>query len=223
MGAWGGECLWALVPDRGEAQERMLRNFRFEPFVLTGRLRTEGRSYPLVMVTEGDRVVYHFTDQGLHVRVEFSSAGNGVWTADSMDGPWRKLPRERYGERILDSDATYEDLSLNFIHWADVSVLGRDSIKTVPAFAYEAMAPVKGSGYHRIRYWVGTETYALLRADAYNADNQVVKRLEVNGVMRLGDAVTIKELQISTLIPGRDLSASRTYIEIRKAERRPAG
>jgi hypothetical protein len=221
-GLLGCVGLWAKVPDAREAQERMLRNFRFESFTLSGRMRTEKQSYPLIMVTERDRVTYHFPEHGVHVRVEFSGAGNVVWTGESPDGPWKLLPRSRYGERILGSDASYEDLSLDFIHWEEVAVLGQDSIKTVPAYAYEAIAPRNAGGYHRIRYWVGSETFALLRADAYNANNQVVKRLEINGVIRLGEAMTIKELQISTLIPGRDLSASRTYIEIRKAERRSA-
>jgi hypothetical protein len=185
-------------------------------------MRTGERSYPLEVVTEGNLMVYRFTGMGLYVRVQFSSGENVVWTANSMDGPWKVLPKDRYRDKILDSDATYEDLALNFIHWREVSALGEDSIKTIPAIAYEAIAPGKGSGYHRIRYWVGAETYALLRADVFNQANQVIKRLEVNGVMRLGDVVTIKELQISTLIPGRDLSASRTYIEFNKAERRPA-
>jgi hypothetical protein len=213
------------VPSAEEMRGMVMRNFRFDSFTMRGRLRTEGRSYSLLRETVGREVKYHFMEQGLHVRVEFRSGGNEVWIGDSMSGPWRKLQRDRYGERVLGSDATYGDLSLDFLHWGEVSVLGRDSVKTVPAYVYEAVAPARaeGMGYDRVRYWVGAETYALLRADGYDKKGRVVKRMEVNGVIRLGDAVTIKELQISTLIPGRDLSASRTYIEIQRVERRVAG
>lgn len=58
----------------------------------------------------------------------------------------------------------------------------------------------------------------MLRVDAFNSQGQVIKRVEINGVMKVGDVYTIKEMMISDMIPGRDLSQSRTYIEIRDAK-----
>ncbi len=50
--------------------------------------------------------------------------------------------------------------------------------------------------------------------DGYNANNQVVKRVEVNGVQKIGKAYVLKEMLVSTLLPGRDISSSRTWVKI---------
>ncbi|MCS7062871.1 MAG: outer membrane lipoprotein-sorting protein [Methylacidiphilales bacterium] len=194
--------------------DRILHHFQLEPLVLTGRMKTAQDSHPLILVTRDNQLTYRFPKHNLFFRVEFTKKGNKLFVKQAADAPWKTLEKEQYLDRILNSDATYEDLTLNFIHWSQTVALGPDTIKTVPALKYEASAPPgEKSSYSRIRYWVEAASFALLRADALNDKGQVIKRLEVNGVIRLGNVVVIKELQISSMIPGRDLSASRTYIE----------
>jgi len=53
-----------------------------------------------------------------------------------------------------------------------------------------------------------------VQAEAYNAQGDVIRRFDVNGVQRFGDFWTIKELRIAEMIPKRNISRSRTFIEI---------
>ena len=69
---------------------------------------------------------------------------------------------------VLDTDVTYEDLGMGFIFWDRVTGLGCDSIKTLAAWAFEALPPEgSSSGYAKVRYWISSEYFAFLRVDAY--------------------------------------------------------
>ncbi|NJK92080.1 MAG: outer membrane lipoprotein-sorting protein [Blastochloris sp.] len=171
------------------------------------------------MRTRDREIRFEFQKQALQIRVQMTESGSLIDQRAQSTDPWTPVTGKARLQRILDSDAFYEDLGMDFLRWSDVRPLGLDSIKTLKAWAYEARPPVL-SNYAKTQYWISSEYLAVLRVDAFNQKNQVVKRVEVNGVMRVGktNAYTIKEMLIATMIPGRDLSSSRTYIEIRKAE-----
>jgi hypothetical protein len=198
-------------------QARVLRNLRLQDFQLNGFLRSAKASYPLILRTREREMVYEFTEKPLHIRVLLDPARTQVQTRPESGAPWRELSEQERGQLIFDSDVTYEDLCLDFIRWDKVISLGTDSIKTLPAWAFEA-TPNGLSRYAKVRYWISSDYYAFLRVDGYNEKNEVIKRVEVNGVQKIGPAYVIKEMQISTIIPGRELSSSRTYIEVRSGQ-----
>lgn len=206
------------VPAPEWVQGRLWRTMELQDFRLEGVLRTSRSLHPLIMRTRGREMVYEFTERPLQIRVTMTAEGSRIQRRTDPNGPWREVEGAARLERILDSDLNYEDLGLDFIRWVEVQPLGTDRIKTLPAWAYEAKPPGKSS-YAKARFWISSEFMALLRVDAMNDKDQVVKRVEVNGVQRIGDHYVIKEMQISSLIPGRELSSSRTYIEIRRAEK----
>jgi len=204
------------VPLPEAMQEMLWENMALSDFRLEGNVRTAKSLHPLVMRTRGREMVYEFQKQPLQVRVVMLESGSLIQRRSKGAEPWKAVSgKERLG-KILDSDVAYEDLGLDFLRWRQVRPLGTDSIKTLAAWAYEAV-PAVMSNYAKARYWISQDHLAVLRVDAYNENGQVVKRVEVNGVMKVGEVYTIKEMQISTVIPGRDLSSSRTYIEIQKA------
>ncbi|MFQ3671572.1 MAG: outer membrane lipoprotein-sorting protein [Verrucomicrobiia bacterium] len=227
--AFGAFCAWAgqmaaapnpnqPVPTPEWVQARLWRTMELQDFRLEGVLRTSKSLHPLVMRTKGREMVYEFTERPLQIRVTMTPDGSRIERRAKASDPWREVEGAARLERILDSDLNYEDLGLDFIRWGDARPLGTDRIKTLAAWAYEANPPGKSS-YARARFWISSEFMAVLRVDAMNERNQVIKRVEVNGVQQVGDHYVIKEMQISSLIPGRELSSSRTYIEIRRAEK----
>lgn len=205
------------VPVPGVMQQMVWENSNLSDFRLEGIVRTEKSLHPIVLRTRGREMVYEFLKKPLQIRVVMTESGSVIQRRTSPKAEWTMVSGKARLEKILDSDVAYEDLGLDFLRWYQVRAIGADGIKTLPAWAYEAIPPVQ-SNYAKARYWVSSEYLAVLRVDAFNAEGKVIKRVEVNGVMKVGKVYTIKEMQISTVIPGRDLSASRTYIEIRKAE-----
>jgi hypothetical protein len=210
------------VPSIEFVQARVWNNMKLQDFKLEGIIRTPKTIYPITLRTKGHELVYEFQDRPLQLRVVISPDASTVEKRSDSKSAWKPVTGKEKTQTILDSDITYEDLCLDFIRWEKVRPLGTDSIKTLPAWAFEA-TPNGESRYAKARYWISSEYYAFLRVDAYNAKNQVVKRVEVNGVQQIGKAYVIKEMQVSTLIPGRDISDSRTYIEIRTGKAGSSG
>lgn len=195
-------------------QARLWQNMRLQDFALQGFIRTGKKLYPITLRTKDRTMVYEFKDQPLQLRVTLSPEQTVVEKRRASADEWKAVALGEKTQKILDTDITYEDLSLDFFRWNEVTPLGTDNIKTLPAWLFEAK-PYGKSNYTKVRYWISSEYFAFLRIDAYNAKDQVIKRLEINGVAEIGPAVVLKEMQISTLIPGRDISSSRTYVEVR--------
>jgi hypothetical protein len=194
--------VWALME---------LQDFRLEGFMRTGK-----NLHPILLRTKGRRMVYEFLEKPLQIRVTMEGGNGLIERRASSQDKWSEVKGSSRLETILDSDLAYEDLGLDFLRWGNVKPLGEDSIKTLKAWAYEAK-PYGASNYSKARYWISADYLAVLRVDAFNDKDQAVKRVEMNGVLKVGQNYVIKEMQISSLVPGRELSKSKTYIEIRNA------
>ncbi|SDT86658.1 outer membrane lipoprotein-sorting protein [Verrucomicrobium sp. GAS474] len=197
-------------------QARVFRNLNLQDFKLNGVLHTKKNIYPMVMKTRLREMVYAFTEQPLQIRVVLDPDHATIERRKKESDAWQTVSGKALGETILDTDITYEDLGLGFIFWDKVTGIGCDSIKTLPAWCLEATPPEGvSSSYSKVRYWISSQYCAFLRVDGYNTKGEVIKRVEVNGVMQIGDAYVIREMAVSTMLPGREISASRTFIEIR--------
>ena len=204
------------TPPVGLIQARVFRNLNLQDFKLDGVLHTKKNIYPMTMRTKLREIVYAFKEQPLQIRVVLDPDHATVERRKKESDAWQLVTGRGLKETVLDTDITYEDLGLGFIFWDKVTSIGCDSIKTLPAWCLEATPPDGvTSGYAKVRYWISSQYCAFLRVDGYNANGEVIKRVEVNGITQIADAYVIKEMAVSTMIPGRDISASRTFIEIR--------
>jgi hypothetical protein len=206
-----------LSPPVDYVLARLWRNLQLQDFRLEGYVRTEKKKYPIILRTKAREMIYEFQDQPLQVRVVLNPDQSIVQNRSGSTGAWKSLTGKDRLQKILDTDISYEDLGMEFLRWDDVKSLGKDSIKTLPTWIFEA-APNQPSSYSKARYWISTQYYAFMQVDAYDSKGQVCKRVEVNGIQKIGVAYVIQEMQVSTMIPGRDLSSSRTWIDIRKGE-----
>ncbi|MEM1159147.1 MAG: outer membrane lipoprotein-sorting protein [Verrucomicrobiota bacterium] len=209
------------IPDPQLMQRVVWENMRLRDFTLRGNLRVDDGEtrvlHPILLKTKGRKMVYEFLEQPLQIRVQLTPSGSIIDRRGASDEKWEMVSGKERLKAILNTDVAYEDLGVDFLRWGKVKPLGMDSIKTLKAWAYEAEPPAL-SNYAKARYWISADYLSILRVDAYNAAGKVIKRVGVNGVMRVGDSYVIKEMMISSMIPGRDLSSSRSYIQIKDAE-----
>lgn len=205
------------VPEPEVLQRAVWDNMKLRDFTLTGVLRTKESIHPIVLRTLGRKMVYEFQEKPLQIRVQLTPAGSIVDRRPGPEEKWQMVSGKERLHTILDSDVAYEDLGVDFLRWSRVRPVGTDSIKTLAAWCYEAEPPSL-SNYSKARYWISSDYLSVLRVDAFDGDGQVTKRVEVNGVMKVGDSYVIKEMMIANMIPGRELSRSRSYIQIKQAE-----
>ncbi|MEM9400214.1 MAG: outer membrane lipoprotein-sorting protein [Verrucomicrobiota bacterium] len=205
------------IPSPEIVQARVWQNMVFQDFLMSGFIKIKDKFHPILLRTKERTMIYEFQKIPLHIKVTFTPQGSHIMTRAKTGDPWHLLSFEERKKIILDSDIAYEDLGLDFIRWHNVKPLGADSILTLPAWAYESRPSIP-SRYAKAHYWISSDHLALLRVDAFNAKDQVVKKVEILGVMEVNGYFMPKELRIATMIPGRNLSRSRTLIQVRKAQ-----
>ncbi len=201
---------------------KVWRNMELQSFSLKGNVRANKQLIPLELQTKERQMLYLFPSDSLQIRVLFKPGSTELSSRVSASAAWAPVPVSKLSTRILGTDMTYEDLGLHFLNWENTQPAGLDSIKTLKSFAFDATPAPGQSQYAKVRYWITAEHFLVIRADAFNTAGQVIKRVEVNGVMQIGDAWALKEMQIATLIPGRDLSASKTILEILEGQEQKA-
>lgn len=205
-----------VLPSASTIMKRVWSNMEWETFTMTGILRTRDERYPLTLKTKPYAMEYELTDPFQQIRVLHQSQGSHVLNRSHVRENWETLPSSQWNQAILRTDLTYEELALDFLSWPKIERVGTDSFKTEPAFVLDSFPEKKSTIYSKVRFWISQQHYVLMRADFYNSKNQVAKRIEVNGVQKIGSNWFLKELQISTRFLDRDLSRSRTYLEIQK-------
>ncbi|TFE67197.1 outer membrane lipoprotein-sorting protein [Methylacidiphilum caldifontis] len=201
-------------------QGRFWRNFRLKDYILKGSIQAAKDTYPITLILHDRSMEYHFIGLPLQIHVEINPDNTYVAYKNRPSEPWQPITGLNRTKHILNTDISYEDLCLDFIRWDKIKPLGTDSIKTLSCWAFDAYPGSILSAYAKVRYWIAEEYYALLRVEGYNKEGQIIKRLDINSVQRIGDAYVIKEMQIATIPPGKTLSSSKTYIQIE--EGRPA-
>jgi Outer membrane lipoprotein-sorting protein len=235
MMAWAAAVLlsWAGLPASGitpgsvpaieSVQARMWKNMKLADYKLQGSVRTDGgKRFPITLCTKGYELIYDFAPEPLQIRVMIDPAQSTVETRKSGKEEWKPLSKKEMQKNVLGTDITYEDLALDLIRWEKVTPLGTDSFKTFDTWVYEA-EPSGPSQYAKARYWISTKYYAFIKIDGCNAKGDVTKRVEVNGVKKIGKAFVLEEMVISTLKPGSDVSSSRTWVDIRDGEEGASG
>lgn len=206
------------IPPPETMQAMLWQTGELQDVKLEGLLHTQKSKHSIILRTKGRVMQYEFLETPLQIRVEITSAGSVIQKRENSSQKWQELSSQQRLGRIVDSDVFYEDLGIDFIRWENVKPLGRDSILTFDTWVYESR-PSGPSNYAKARFWISSKFQALLRVDAYDKNDKVIKRVEVNGVMKIDDLFSIKEMVIKTMIPDRDVSSSRTFIEIRKGSK----
>jgi Outer membrane lipoprotein-sorting protein len=107
-------------------------------------------------------------------------------------------------EKLLGSEFAYYDLALPFLRWPNPKLLDADArVRGRDCFAVEIAA--EGEPYARVTIWIDKEYYALLRAEAFDKDGNLVRRFAVTSFKKIGDAWVPRGLEAAILPPGQSL------------------
>ncbi|MCX7888062.1 MAG: outer membrane lipoprotein-sorting protein, partial [Verrucomicrobiae bacterium] len=85
-------------------------------------------------------------------------------------------------ERVLGSWISYYDLGLPFLSWPNPKFLGEDRMRGQDCYVLEVKSD--SAPYRRVKLWIHNEYFALLKAEAFDADENPVKRITVTSFKR---------------------------------------
>jgi hypothetical protein len=115
-----------------------------------------------------------------------------------------ELTGERRMERLLGSEFSYYDLALPFLRWPNPKMIDPDGrVRGRDCFAIEIAA--EDQPYARVTVWIDKEYYALLRAEAFDKDGNLVRRFAVTSFKKIGEAWVPRGLEAAILPPGQSL------------------
>ena len=124
-----------------------------------------------------------------------------------------ELTGARLQEKWLGSEFTYYDLGLPFLHWPDAKLAGEGRARGQTCFLIELTATHQP--YGRVRLWVEQQSGALLRAEAYDPNEALVRRLAITSFKRLGELWIPRGIEMAYIPPHQALPAEeKSRLEI---------
>jgi hypothetical protein len=107
-------------------------------------------------------------------------------------------------EKLLGSEFSYYDLALPFLRWPNPKMIDPDDrVRGRDCFAIESSA--EGQPYTRVKIWIDKEYFALLRAEAFDKNGNLVRRFAVTSFKKIGEAWVPRGLEAAILPPGQSL------------------
>ena len=203
----------ARAEDAASVIQRMLAHRAQQDFSLQARLEvTRTLSTNLIMLVrntpEETRTIFRAgTTELLIVQ---PVAGAPRWFLRGAG----ELTGARLMEKWLGSEFTYYDLGLPFLRWPDAKLTGSDRARGQDCFILEMTAT--NQPYGRVKLWVEQKYFALLRAEAFDPTEALVRRLAITSFKRLGELWIPRGIEISYIPPHQALPAeekSRLEIE----------
>lgn len=131
---------------------------------------------------------------------------------------------------IQDTDITWLDLSLSFLWWEGGELRGQESVRGRKCDVIDVAAPAgKVSGLDGVRLWIETNIGIVLRAEGYDTDGQLIRRMDVKSFKKIRGRWVIKDIEFEsfpqhtkTSLRVRDVT-ERERFELPDRDTRPDG
>ena len=93
-----------------------------------------------------------------------------------------ELTGPRRAEKFAGSQFSYYDLGAPFLHWPDVKAAGVERFRGRDCYVVELTA--EGQPYRRAKAWIDHEFFGMVRAELYDANDGLVRRLMITSFKR---------------------------------------
>lgn len=175
-----------------------------------GRIRSGSEVAPFTLKVDFGRLRFLFENPSRVYEVRLDEASSGVFDAQG-----RSLRRGMQEPVAAGAGVTVEDLSLGFLYWPDARLLGKETVRTRPAWKIELRPGKSGSEFAIVRVWLDEQSGALLRIEGFDWQGQLARRFEVVSGQRIDGQWMLKQMRIERFSPGTPTRpVERSYLEI---------
>ena len=124
-----------------------------------------------------------------------------------------ELTGARLTEKWLGSQFTFYDLGLPFLHWPEAKLVGESQTRGQDCYLLEMTTT--GQPYVRVNLWVEQKFFALLRTEAYDDREALVRRWAITSFKRIGEVWLPRGIDIAYIPPHQALPAEeKSRLEI---------
>lgn len=187
---------------------------------LLGTIRNQntGKAERFALTMRQDLIRFRFDNPPQILSLNLQDKGSKM--VETLQGKESEVSTKRGGEGIRDFDLNYDDLSMRFLYWPNPQFVAMQKIKSLDAYQIRVYNPDQTAPYKAVEVWIGEDSGAMLRMQAYNKDFKIIKRYEVISGRKLDDGTwMLKEMRIESLEPGTNKALSRTSMEVDKAQK----
>jgi hypothetical protein len=131
--------------------------------------------------------------------------------------PLRPAVMPDTGAPVLDTDMTWQDLTLSFLWWRQAKVLGEDVVKGRACHVVELDAP-PGEPPGKVKLWVDRQVPMMLQAEAFDGKGKKVRSLWVKSFRKIKERWMVREMEIQQEPPSH-----RTHITVTDLDGRKIG
>ncbi len=181
---------------------------------LQGQLRTDANIVPFRITQNGPIIRYSFENPAEVLQLRLEENGSRLDLVE--ENSTRKFSNSRLDDKVRGTGVTYADLALKFLYWPNSQVIGADTIRTRNCWKLRLVAPSRDADYASVILWVDKESGAIMRMEAYDIQNRLIKRFEVVSAQKIDGRWFLKQMRIEQLDPLTQKVTSRSYLEIKK-------
>jgi outer membrane lipoprotein-sorting protein len=102
--------------------------------------------------------------------------------------------------KLVGSQFTYYELGAPFLHWPAVRAAGIDRFRGRNCYVVELTA--EGQPYKRVKAWIDHEFYGMVRAELYDENDGLVRRLAITSFKRVGEVWIPRGIDVG-FVPAR--------------------
>lgn len=100
---------------------------------------------------------------------------------------------------IRDTDISWLDLSLAYLWWPGGETVGVESVLGQRCYIIYLEAPQRAqSGYSNVKLWISVKSMMLLRAEAYDANDALVRRVALKSFKKIDDQWVAKRVDVTS-------------------------
>jgi len=125
----------------------------------------------------------------------------------SADGLSKASLRKLSGNQTMDtfagSDFWVADLGLEFLHWPKQLLLKKEMRRSRSCNVLESVNPEPRAGaYSRVRCWIDIESYGIVLAEAYDAQDKLLKEFAPKEIKKIQGQWQLEEMEIRNVQAG---------------------
>ncbi|HQV31433.1 MAG TPA: outer membrane lipoprotein-sorting protein [Calditrichia bacterium] len=204
---WAAGLLAGDFPDGQEILRKVDENIRARNRVVTAKMVIGGRRGNRTIVSktwaEGDKRSFtEYLSPAREKGTKMLKLEDELWTYPPATDRTIRISGHMLRQSVMGSDLSYEDMMeadlLSDAYQAEV--IADTTLGERPVWVLELTARGKDVSYARRRVWVDRERYLALREERFASGGKLLKRTEVEGVMRVDERWVVSQVRFKDML-----------------------
>ncbi len=109
------------------------------------------------------------------------------------------VPPARFGEKVRDTDITYDDLSMRFLYWPNARIVRQEKLKGRDCILLSISNPDGAGAYSSVDVWIDKLSGGMLKMIGNDHGGRPIRRFEVLSGKKFGDVWMVDEMRVESV------------------------